>query len=78
MKKIANVIFKIHIKLFKYPCVSHVRLALNKHHSYTFQWDMGMLYVCVQDVHTVAEWFDVDKVQVKKYLCNLVEGVECE
>jgi predicted ArsR family transcriptional regulator len=35
------------------------------------------LYVCGDSIQTVADWFDIDKKQVKKHLCNLVKGVKC-
>lgn len=77
MKRIANVVFKIHIRLFKYPCTSHVRLALHRRYIYDFEWNIGLLYVCGDSIQTVADWLDIDKEQVKKHLCNLVKGVKC-
>jgi hypothetical protein len=78
MKKIANVLFKIHIRLFKYPCASHVRLALHRRCVHDFEWNVGMLYVCAVDIQFVADWFSIDIGQVKSLLLNLVKGINCE
>jgi hypothetical protein len=78
MKKIANLIFKIHLSLFKYPCKSHARLALQRTYVYDLEWNIGMLYVCGDDIKSISDWFNIDEKEIKLHLCNLVEGVVCE
>jgi hypothetical protein len=78
MKKIINLIFKIHIKLFKIPCRAHVRLAVENSYAYNSSWRIGMLYVCGENPAAIAEWMCTDKKEVIQILNEVTRGIKYE
>ncbi len=78
MKKIINLIFKIHINLFKIPCRAHVRVAIENNYTYNKSWRVGMLYVCGENPGAIAEWMATDESKVIQILNEMTEGVRYE
>jgi hypothetical protein len=69
MKTIARFIFKLHRVIFKYPCRSEVRLALQyTGFSSGLTWYAAMLYICDEKISDIADWLDMPESQVKQEL----------
>jgi hypothetical protein len=76
MKTIAKIVFKIHKLIYKYPCRSEVRLALDTVDSLGRDWFICMLYVCEENIYTIADWVDLTEEEVIEELNNVVKGLE--
>jgi hypothetical protein len=76
MKSIAKVVFKIHRLIYKYPCRSEVRLALDSTDSLGKNWFICMLYVCEENIYTIADWVSLTEEEVIKELNYAVKDLE--
>lgn len=66
MKVIARIIFKIHRLVYKYPCRSEVRLGLDNHMQLGgLTYFVGMMYICNENLDSIANAMSLDKDQVK-------------
>lgn len=73
---IVKTIFKIHRVLFRYPCRSNVRLALEQNqYTYDLSWRVGMLYICGESIANISEWVSMDESAVISTLNKLADGV---
>jgi hypothetical protein len=71
---IIKTIFKLHILIFKYPCRSNIRLALEQPgHIYDLDWRVGMLYVCGESLDSIADWLYLEKDDVISVLNKLAK-----
>lgn len=77
MRKIANIIFKIHIFLFGYPCRSQIRLALEDKNCHYFGLvpTIAMLYICGEGIDGISDWTGLDKKEVKELLNDIVQSM---
>jgi hypothetical protein len=76
MKYIIKTIFKLHILIFKYPCRSNIRLALEQPgYVYDLDWRVGMLYVCGESLGSISDWVYLEKQEVIGILNNLAVRV---
>lgn len=78
MKFIAKIIFKIHRKIYGYPCRSEVRLAVefNDLSLFGLTSTVGMLYICGQDLDGIQEWTSLSKEQIKEELNDLIDSTK--
>lgn len=76
MKFIANIVFKIHRKIYGYPCRSEVRLAVEFNDLSLFGLTsvVGMLYICGQDLEGIEEWTALSRERIKEELNDLVDS----
>jgi len=72
---IPKLVFKIYRAMFKYPCRSEVRLALQKsqNHHYGLTYIADILYICGEDIPSISEWLGVAEDKVKEILNALTE-----
>lgn len=71
---IIKFIFKLHIMLFKYPCKSNVRLALeNLIYVRSLSDRVGMLFICGESIESIADWLYLEKHEVIQILNDLVK-----
>jgi hypothetical protein len=77
MKNIINYIFKMHLKIFKFPCRMHSKYALYKKSKVPVNllWRCSMLYVCDLGIDEIARWLEISEEEVKNNLKNFTEGV---
>lgn len=78
MKSIANVIFKIHRKIFGYPARSEVRLVLEFTNTCAFGLtsNIGMLYICGENIYSICEWTGLKEQDIKDELNSIVDSVK--
>lgn len=75
MKTIAKFIFKSHRVIFKHPCRSEVRLALeDSGFSSGLTWYAAMLYICGESIPDIAEWLSMSEEEVKHSLNKSTEN----
>lgn len=73
---IIKTIFKLHILLFKYPCRSNIRLALERSpHTSSLSWRVGMLFVCGESIESISDWTYLEKEDVILILNKLAKEV---
>lgn len=73
---IIKTIFKLHILLFKYPCRSNVRLAIEQSiYTSSLPWRIGMLFVCGESIESIADWMYLEREEVILILNELVKEV---
>lgn len=74
MKSIARLIFKLHKKIYGYPCKSEVRLAFETDIDIYFS-TICMLYICGESIKEISKSMNLDEDHVKKHLNESVRGV---
>jgi hypothetical protein len=72
---IIKTIFKLHILLFKYPCRSNVRLAIENSVGYDLNWRVGMLFVCGESIEGISDWTYLEKEEIISILNKLAREV---
>ena len=73
---IIKTIFKLHILLYKYPCRSNVRLALEQStYTSSLPWRIGMLFVCGESIESISDWMYLEKEEVISILNDLAKEV---
>ena len=72
---IIKTIFKLHILLFKYPCRSNVRLAIEESVVYDLNWRVGMLFVCGESIEGISDWTYLEKEEIISILNKLAREV---
>ena len=74
MLRIAKFLFKLHRLVYKYPCKSEVRLALEKSgdYFYTLTSTVTMLYLCGESVSEISQWTGFSEKQIKDELNELI------
>lgn len=72
---IIKTIFKLHILLFKYPCRSNVRLAIEQSTAYDLDWRVGMLFVCGESIESISDWTYLEKEEIISILNKLAGEV---
>ena len=72
---IIKTIFKLHILLFKYPCRSNVRLAIENSVVYDLNWRVGMLFVCGESIEGISDWTYLEKEEIISILNKLAREV---
>jgi len=72
-----KALFWAHKKIYGYPCRHHVRLALSQDLiSDSFNWRIGMLYVCGEEVSSIAKHMEVSRDTIRHILIMLTLGVK--
>jgi len=72
---IIKTIFKLHILLFKYPCRSNIRLAIEESVVYDLNWRVGMLFVCGESIEGISDWTYLEKEEIISILNKLAREV---
>lgn len=79
MLKIAKLIFKLHRKLFGFPCRSEVRLALESSSCFlNSSFSLGVLYICGESISSISDWNNYSVKFIKSELNKLVETIDYE
>lgn len=77
MLKIAKFIFKLHRKLFGFPCRSEVRLALESTYCpINSAFSLGVLYICGESIESISNWNNCSTTHIKAELNKIVRGLE--
>lgn len=76
MKLIARIVFKLHKKIYKYPCRSEVRLGIEQYFmNGGLTWYVGILYICKESLSDISQWVGIPKDEVIYHLNKIARGV---